>query len=168
MDFDTRAACYAWIERGDQVLLTFFETSGATGRHASGWTLPGGGVELDETLEECVVREVAEETGYAVRLTGLLGVRNHWIPPERRMHDPSRPLHAVQLVWSAEVTSGELVVEVEGTTTDARWVDLAQLRAGALEVVPLVADAARWAAAGPTVARAGGVGQERRDSGLRG
>lgn len=147
MDFDTRPACYAWIERDGQVLLTFFETSGVAGRYASGWTLPGGGMDLGETPEQTVVREVAEETGYAVRPDGLLGVRNHWIEPGRRMSEADRPLHALQMVWRAQITSGELVVEVDGSTTDARWFDIGEVLAGSLDAVPLIADAARWAGA---------------------
>ena len=39
-----------------------------------GWALPGGFVEDHESSEEAAVREAAEETGLAVRLSGLLGV----------------------------------------------------------------------------------------------
>lgn len=38
------------------------------------WALPGGGMELTESLAECAVREVAEETGYLVEITGLVGL----------------------------------------------------------------------------------------------
>jgi ADP-ribose pyrophosphatase YjhB (NUDIX family) len=38
------------------------------------WGLPGGVLELDESLPQCVVREVREETGLQVRPTRLVGV----------------------------------------------------------------------------------------------
>lgn len=36
------------------------------------WEFPGGGVELGETLEETLIREVKEETGYDVEIVRLL------------------------------------------------------------------------------------------------
>lgn len=44
------------------------------GRRELCWDLPGGGVEPGESLEETVVREMAEETGRAVRVRDLLFV----------------------------------------------------------------------------------------------
>jgi len=38
------------------------------------WSLPGGRVETGETPDEAVVREVLEETGLDVTLTGVLGM----------------------------------------------------------------------------------------------
>jgi 8-oxo-dGTP pyrophosphatase MutT (NUDIX family) len=43
--------------------------------HASGrsyWQIPGGGIEGDETEEQCVQREMLEETGLEVRIDSLL------------------------------------------------------------------------------------------------
>jgi ADP-ribose pyrophosphatase YjhB (NUDIX family) len=37
------------------------------------WALPGGGMEMDESLADSVVREVKEETGLNVEVTGLVG-----------------------------------------------------------------------------------------------
>jgi 8-oxo-dGTP diphosphatase len=38
------------------------------------WSLPAGFIEVDETVSECAVREVKEETGLDVELTGILDV----------------------------------------------------------------------------------------------
>ncbi|RNL85560.1 NUDIX hydrolase [Halostreptopolyspora alba] len=36
------------------------------------WELPGGKLELDETPEQCLAREIAEETGWPVRVGPIL------------------------------------------------------------------------------------------------
>src|SRR5689334_9670999 len=38
------------------------------------WSLPGGGMEPGETVMGCAVREVKEETGIDVEVTGLVGI----------------------------------------------------------------------------------------------
>lgn len=38
------------------------------------WSIPGGKLELGETIAECGRREVEEETGVRVEVTGLVGV----------------------------------------------------------------------------------------------
>lgn len=51
-------------------------------RHRSGstpWSLPGGGVERYERLEETARREAREETGATVRVDGLLGMYDQFI-----------------------------------------------------------------------------------------
>src|SRR2546421_9547549 len=39
-----------------------------------GYTIPGGIVRYRETVEQCVLREAREETGYTVTITGLVGI----------------------------------------------------------------------------------------------
>lgn len=38
------------------------------------WTVPGGGHEIGETIEQTAISEVREETGLEVTITGLVGV----------------------------------------------------------------------------------------------
>src|SRR5713226_231301 len=47
----------------------------------TGWQLPGGGLEPNESLSECGEREVLEETGIAVRVTGVAFLRE-WVVPK--------------------------------------------------------------------------------------
>ncbi|GAA1186400.1 hypothetical protein GCM10009584_30650 [Ornithinimicrobium humiphilum] len=147
MDYDTRVGCYAWIEQDGRVLLPHWSETRHDGRVVGGWTLPGGGMELGETPEETCLREVHEETGLSVELEGLLGVRNHWIPPADRLSFSPQglSLQGLQVVYLARVTGGTLTVEVDGSTDDVRWVELDRL--AELDAVTLVHAAAEWAAA---------------------
>lgn len=38
------------------------------------WSIPGGRQEPGETIRECAMRELKEETGYDVELVGLVGI----------------------------------------------------------------------------------------------
>src|SRR5690606_37478020 len=94
-----------------------------------GWTLPGGGVEYEEQLEEAVHREVHEETGYQVELDGLL--TTHSITESVSVRT-GRPYKSLRVIWSGHVVGGTLgTVEVDGTTDRAEWISLDDLdRAG--------------------------------------
>lgn len=59
-----------------------------------GWAVPGGFVDVGETLEQAAIREAKEETGLEVSLTALLGLYSN---PER---DPRN--HTVTAVYIAE------------------------------------------------------------------
>lgn len=63
-----------------------------------GYTIPGGIVRYNETVEACVLREVQEETGYTVALKGFVGVYSD------RQRDPR--FRAVALAYSGSINGG--------------------------------------------------------------
>jgi ADP-ribose pyrophosphatase YjhB (NUDIX family) len=91
------------------------------------WSMPGGFVDLGESVETAIVRELAEELGVTARLDGLVGVYSH--ADER----------VVVIVFAAELdgapgTSDE-AIEVRAFAPDqipwdelAFWTDAAALR----------------------------------------
>ena len=64
------------------------------------WALPGGFVEVGETVRQAAVREAKEETGLAVEISRLVGVYSE---PDR---DPRG--HNVSVAFLASVLSGSM------------------------------------------------------------
>lgn len=122
MEFRWRPASYALITKQDAVLLSLWESS-----IDSFWTLPGGGIEFDEQPEAACIREVWEETGYNVALTGFLTVSTHVISAEKRVPGQYLPLQILRLLYTADIVSGSLRPEVDGSSTDAAWIPISQL-----------------------------------------
>lgn len=79
------------------------------------WSIPGGMLELGETLREAAAREALEETGLQVRATELLGVFERIVPDDQK-----RTLyHYVLLDFVCEVLAGEVCAGCDAA--DARW-----------------------------------------------
>jgi len=85
------------------------------------WSLPGGLVELGETLTTAIHRELAEETGITVRLLGIAAVLERIFPdPEGRI-----AYHYVLVDFGCDYLQGEL--NPGSDITAARFVPLADL-----------------------------------------
>ncbi|MET8248455.1 NUDIX hydrolase [Streptomyces sp. NPDC005202] len=117
-----RVAAYAVCVRDGRLLLA----RGRDKRGAPEWTLPGGGMEHGEDPHDTVLRELEEETGYRVEVTGLLGVDSVRRRFPRRF-GRSVDHHGVRLVYEGRVVGGELRHETNGSTDMAAWHPLGEV-----------------------------------------
>lgn len=111
------AAVAATIIHDGKVLLAVRGNSPNRGK----WGIPGGVVELGETTEQAVAREVLEETNVVVKPKRLIIVIDSiGKDPEGRIRT-----HYILLEYLCEYISGE--VHAASDAPDARWVPLSEL-----------------------------------------
>lgn len=121
--FDTRVGAYCVLIERNSILLVHLRPD-VFDEHE--WTLPGGGLDPHETPEQAAVRELREETGLEVELSGLLAVDSFTVPPAQRLleADRHRALLSLRIIYAARRTGGELRPESEGSTDGVEWVGL--------------------------------------------
>lgn len=79
--------------------------------HRLGYLLPGGGIEGEETHEECLLRECLEEIGYDVRVDELITSADAW-----DTHPKVGPFHPIQYYYSGELLDQYAECGLDGTT----------------------------------------------------
>ncbi|MEW5353520.1 NUDIX hydrolase [Streptomyces sp. 16-176A] len=87
------------------------------------WALPGGGMEMDDSLPGAAVREVKEETGLDVEITGLVGTYTD--PRHVIAYTDGEVRRQFNVCFTARITGGELAISDE--STELRFVDPQEL-----------------------------------------
>jgi len=101
---DVRGAAFV----ADKVLLVREASDG-------GWTLPGGWADVNQSASECVVREMAEESGFQAAALKLVAVADY-----RKSGHPRRHPHSIyKLFFLCEITGGAARTSEE--TTDVAF-----------------------------------------------
>jgi len=106
----------AIILRDDEILLIKRAVEPALGK----WSIPGGSVEIGETLREAVRREAKEETNLDVEVGELAGVTDLIVNKEGVLE-----WHYVLINYFATANGGEPVAATD--VSECRWVRLSDL-----------------------------------------
>ena len=110
----------AVILDGDRVLLIQRGQEPLKGE----WSLPGGAVEIGETLEAALVREVREETSLDVVVGPVVDV----LDSIRRDAAGGAEYHYIIIDYTCRVRGGTPTSAAPGTdAADVRWVSLDEL-----------------------------------------
>jgi ADP-ribose pyrophosphatase YjhB (NUDIX family) len=88
---------------------------------AGAWSIPGGVLELGETLRDGVAREALEETGLAVEVRDVLGVFDRILPDR----EGRTQFHYVLIDFLCVRLSGEL--RAASDASEVRWLTAAEL-----------------------------------------
>jgi ADP-ribose pyrophosphatase YjhB (NUDIX family) len=87
------------------------------------WALPGGGHDIGESIRDTVVREVEEETGYDVDVTGIVGT--HTNPHHVMADDDGGVRQQFFICFAAKLIGGRPRTGSE--SKEIRWVEPAQV-----------------------------------------
>ncbi|MFI1013495.1 NUDIX domain-containing protein [Streptomyces sp. NPDC020965] len=77
------------------------------------WALPGGGMDLTDSLPGTAVREVREETGLHIEITGLVGTYTD--PRHIIAYTDGEVRRQFNVCFTARVTGGALAISDEST-----------------------------------------------------
>lgn len=86
-------------------------------RSLGSYSLPGGGVEGDESHEECILREALEEIGYDVRVDELIVSADAYV-----VHPELGAYHPIQFYYSGELLDPLFEDSLDGTRLE--WIPL--------------------------------------------
>ncbi len=89
------------------------------------WALPGGAIDIGESLAQAAVRETREETGVDCEITGLVGIYTD--PGHVILYTSNGEVRQeCSIVLTARPTGGQPTPSSE--TSEVRWVTLAEAR----------------------------------------
>ena len=100
---DVRAAIF----RDDRILLVREISDGR-------WTLPGGWADVNQSAQECVEREVKEESGFDARAIKLAGIYDY----RRQGNISSHPYSIYKLFFICELIGGEAHPSLETSAVE--------------------------------------------------
>ncbi|MFQ6332128.1 NUDIX hydrolase [Nocardia sp. CWNU-33] len=112
-----KVAVSAFVQDSDGRILMIHRTDNDK------YSIPGGGMEVGETVADAVVREVAEETGIQVRPLGIVGIFSD--PCHVIAYDDGEVRQEFSICFAAEPIGGTPSTSSESKAV--RWVPLEEI-----------------------------------------
>lgn len=85
--------------------------------HKNGtWSLPGGGVEENETLDAAAIREAKEETGFDIKIYGIVAINEAILTKNDE--------HVLFVTFKAEIIGGQQEITRPTEISHVVWVDI--------------------------------------------
>ncbi|HEY85844.1 MAG TPA: NUDIX hydrolase [Chloroflexi bacterium] len=114
-----KAAVGALVLNKGRVLLVKRETAPSKGL----WAIPGGKIELGETMDQAVEREILEETGLIIRAGHIIHIFDNIV------HNSNGDIqfHYIIVDFLAHPLNPEAKLTPGDDAADARWVALDEL-----------------------------------------
>lgn len=126
------------------------------GPYTGKYDLPGGRLEKMESLEQGIIRELREETGYTVRKLKNIGVCDFSVMWTLQDHTIEH-LHHIAILYEVDVDSEEITNAIESfegqDSEGAIWLDFDEVNCN--NSSPLVLQAMKWVRTGTIAAAVG-------------
>jgi ADP-ribose pyrophosphatase YjhB (NUDIX family) len=87
------------------------------------WSIPGGAMDVGESISDAVVREVKEETGVDIEVTGVVGIYTN--PRHVMAYDDGEVRQQFSICFVTRLLGGRLRTSTE--TSEVKFVDPADL-----------------------------------------
>jgi len=114
-----RPSVYGVIINEGKILLS---------RQWDGYDFPGGKIELGETIEEALIREVKEETGLEVNVGKIVACENSFF----KLAKDGKPVQSILIYYLCSVTGGKISNDYlseneKNYANTAEWMELSQI-----------------------------------------
>lgn len=84
------------------------------------WSLIGGGMEIDESLEECAMREIQEETGIKTNINDLNLIKHYSCPSRIAEYPDGNVIRIVSVVFQINLEDKPVVICSE-ESLELKW-----------------------------------------------
>jgi len=103
------AYCLIYNRENEHVLMVY-------NKDTNSWSLPGGAVEEDETLEQAAIREAKEETGLIVKINNVVATNECIFKEDNQL--------VLFVTFRAEIIGGKITIENPNEISKVTWVDI--------------------------------------------